>query len=319
MPPLWTFNTVVVRGAIRPRLTCDGLQLQPGITAVLGESGAGKSTFLNLLVGFARPDSGELCAALPMGADRLPLFWVPQNDGLWPHLNVVEHLDAVRRAEDETSEALLDRMELSGLEKRQIDELSVGERSRLAVARAVAADAWVTVLDEPLAHVDRARRGPLWRHVLARAASGNASVVFATHSPRMVLGHATRVILLREGRVLAEGCVEDLYWRPATRDIAEALGPVNWFEVGDAARWLPGAEEGRNYRPSELQLDVAEQGAPLRVEALHFSGETTTVELWHEPSGERRGFTLHTGSLPTVGCPVHLICRPSVNPEGASC
>ena len=59
MPPLWTCEGVVVKGATRPRLTCDGLQIESGITAVLGESGAGKSTLLNLLVGFARPDAGR--------------------------------------------------------------------------------------------------------------------------------------------------------------------------------------------------------------------------------------------------------------------
>ena len=70
MPPLWTVDGVVVKGATRPRLRCDGLEIQPGITAVLGESGAGKSTLLNLLVGFERPDAGTLGAVLPADSDH---------------------------------------------------------------------------------------------------------------------------------------------------------------------------------------------------------------------------------------------------------
>jgi iron(III) transport system ATP-binding protein len=310
MPPLWRVDGVVVKGATRPRLSCDGLQIQPGITAVLGESGAGKSTLLNLLVGFDRPDAGTLRAVLPADPARLELFWAPQNEGLWPHLTGAEHVSTVRGSTTESTAALLQSMELDGLEARHVADLSVGEQSRLAIARAVAADAAVTVLDEPFAHVDRARRGLLWQRVVARAKSTSSSLVFATHSPRMVLGYAARVVLLRDGAVIAEGAVDALYWHPATPAIAEALGPVNWLAAGEAAVWLPGGAEDRNYRPCELQLEAADADAPLRVEREQFGGEVSEVTLVHVASGRQRCFHLLPGIQLPSGSPVRLSVRP---------
>ena len=318
MPPLWTIDGVVVKGATRFRLSCDGLQIQPGITAVLGESGAGKSTLLNLLVGFERPDVGALEATLPADSDRLVLFWAPQNEGLWPHLSVAEHVASVRRADGDATTDLLQSMELGGLEARHVADLSVGEQSRLAIARAVAADAAVTVLDEPFAHVDRARRGLLWQRVVAHARRASSSLVFATHSPRMVLGFADRVILLRDGAVIAEGAVDALYWHPATPAIAEALGPVNWLDADEAAVWFPGSAEARNYRPCQLQLEAAEADAPLRIVHEQFGGEVSEVTLRHTPSGRQRCFHLLPGIQFPSGSSVRLVQRPCRTAGGAA-
>jgi iron(III) transport system ATP-binding protein len=318
MQPIWTREDVVVNGITSPRLVCDRLSISAGITAVLGESGAGKSTLLNLLVGFIRPDSGHIQKACPEGDGRLPLFWVPQNEGLWPHLSVGEHLATVQSRAAADVEAELQAMELGGLGSRAVDTLSVGEQSRLAVARTVAADAWVTVMDEPFAHVDRSRRTDLWRRVLKRARAGDASVVFASHSARMVLGHADRAILIREGRVVCEGSVDALYWQPATREIAAALGPVNWLSAGEAALWLPEATEERNYRPCELRLDVVETGGPLQVAEERFCGETTEVTLRHEPTGDQRCFSLMPGSDVMPGACVRLVYVPRSQSGGLS-
>ena len=311
MQPIWNLEEVHVYGSDRPRLRCDRLTVLPGVTAVMGESGAGKSTLLNLLVGFASPDAGRVRVSLPHKNGRLPLFWVPQNDGLWPHLTVWEHLAAVKAGADKLQcEEVLKELNLEGLAERRVESLSVGEQSRLAVSRAVMAYASVTVFDEPLSHVDRLRRSLHWSNVLGRARDAGLSVVFATHTAQMVLGHADRVILLREGCVQFEGTVDDLYWRPANADAAAALGAVNWLEHGEAALWLPGASESCNYRPTELMLEAAPAGSPLRLEGVHFGGDVTEVNLCHERSGQRRTFSVLTTSLPAQGRPVRLSHRP---------
>lgn len=319
MQPLWSFEAVEVRGSHGPRLVCDGLAIGCGITAVMGESGAGKSTLLNLLVGFVRPDGGRLCAAPPTAAQALPLFWAPQNDGLWPHLTVRGHLSAVRGGEDPPrAEDVLRALDLLALAERGVEALSVGEQSRLSTARAMCAQAAVTVLDEPLAHVDRVRRHRYWAWVVDGVRGRGGSMVYATHSPRMVLGYAERVILLREGRVLAEGAVRQLYWHPGSPEVAAVLGDANWVTAADADAWLPGSSGTRNYRPSELRLVAAGVEAPLRLEALHFRGEVTEALLRHVPSGRQRAFLLLSGSMPAAGDAVRLLPQPRDAGEGAS-
>ena len=85
---LWRLENVYVAGTVRPRLDGITVDVAPGTTAILGISGAGKTTFLNLLCGFGRPHRGRVEHLLPQTDGRLPLFWVPQNDGLWPHRTV---------------------------------------------------------------------------------------------------------------------------------------------------------------------------------------------------------------------------------------
>ena len=79
---LWTLDRVTLGRRLRDVT----LTIERGVTAVLGHSGAGKTSLLNLLVGFESADSGEVSARFDRGAHARPLFWAPQDDGLWPHL-----------------------------------------------------------------------------------------------------------------------------------------------------------------------------------------------------------------------------------------
>ncbi|HEX9047799.1 MAG TPA: ATP-binding cassette domain-containing protein, partial [Verrucomicrobiae bacterium] len=88
---LWQLENV----GLAQRLQSVTLRIEPGVTAVLGHSGAGKTSLLNLLVGFENSTAGKLQADLPRGSHRIPLFWVPADGGLWPHLTVAEHIAAV--------------------------------------------------------------------------------------------------------------------------------------------------------------------------------------------------------------------------------
>jgi iron(III) transport system ATP-binding protein len=274
------------------RLDDVSVRLRPGVTAVLGPSGAGKTTLLNLLVRFERPDAGSVTSRVERGAHSLPLYWVPQDGGLWPHLSVREHLETVLpdRAQAGRADGLLEAFDLTPRAAARPDELSMGERARLAVARALAADAAVLVMDEPLAHVDQARAPGYWRSIREELRAGDASLIFATHSARLVLGEAQRVICIGAGRLLYEGEVERLYREPKTRQQAELLGDVNWLEDGEAQRWLGASANGRPcYRPEQVEVARAEAG-PLVVRACRFMGSVAEAEVEDERTGERRRF-----------------------------
>ena len=274
------------------RLDAVSAQVLPGVTAVLGPSGAGKTTLLNLLVGFERPDAGTVSSRVERGNHSLPLFWVPQDGGLWPHLSVREHVEAVlpEGAEAGRASDLLAAFDLTHRAAARPDELSMGERARVAVARALAADAALLVMDEPLAHVDQARAPGYWRTIREHLRAGGASLVFATHSARLVLGEAERVICIGAGRLLYEGEVERLYREPQTRQQAELLGDVNWLEEAEARRWLGATANGRAcYRPEQVEVVHAEDG-PLVVRACRFMGSVAEAEVEDERTGEVRRF-----------------------------
>ena len=132
---LWHLEEVRVEGWARPRLDVAGLDIPRGITAVLGISGAGKTTLLNLLCGFTRPDRGRVDCFLARNNCRLPLFWVPQNDGLWPHRTARAHMEQVQNGEARSPRDWLADFNLDDHAAKTPEQLSHGERNRLAAAR----------------------------------------------------------------------------------------------------------------------------------------------------------------------------------------
>jgi ABC-type multidrug transport system ATPase subunit len=289
---LWELHGVRLNGGARPRLADVTLQVRSGVTAVLGCSGAGKTSLLNLLVGFEKPDAGRLLRLLPSRGGRLPLYWVPQRGGLWPHRTVREHLAAVLpgAAPPDGVDRLLAELDIAHRAGACPGELSMGEQARLAVARALAADPAVLVMDEPLAHVDVAGADRCWLAVRRCAAQRAISLIYATHVPRTVLGEAGHVVCLREGRLIYEGEVDELYLRPPTREAAEALGEVNWLEPAEEATWLSAGADGRRcYRPEHLVLRAEETG-PLVVRDHRAKGPLAESELEHPATGQVRRF-----------------------------
>jgi ABC-type multidrug transport system ATPase subunit len=281
--PLWELREVV----LGRRLRGVSLAIGRGVTAVLGHSGAGKTSLLNVLVGFEAPDAGVCEGPMVSGAWRRPVFWAPQDDGLWPHLTVREHLallDAGRAT------GLLEDFDLAGRAGVLPRVLSRGERARLAVARALAADAAVLVMDEPLAHVDPARAGRYWTVIRQHIERQGASLVFATHAPAAVLGEAGNVICLKDGTVQYAGGVEALYRTPATSELAGCLGEANWLEAADARLWLQ-AERVAPWclRPEQVCVVPAEDGL-FTVVMARFRGSVAEVRLSHSVGGVERTF-----------------------------
>ncbi|HEX9048553.1 MAG TPA: hypothetical protein VF988_16105, partial [Verrucomicrobiae bacterium] len=170
------------------------------------------------------------------------------------------------------------------------DTLSAGEKARLSVARALAAEAAALVMDEPLVHVDPSRTGKYWQFIRRQVRERRMSLIFSTHSPRAVLAEAQRVICLREGRVQYDGDVESLYWRAASPELAACLGEANWIEPGEARLWLQRDESApRCFRPEQISVQ-SDSESPFVVESSRFQGAVAEVEVRHEPTGAVRSF-----------------------------
>jgi iron(III) transport system ATP-binding protein len=312
---IWRLRDVTLAGRTSPRLdhiTCD---IPRGITAVLGASGAGKTSLLNVLVGVEGRESRverrepektgvrDSSLALVSRLSSLDLFWSPPDHGLWPQRTVRAHLTAVQPVSGtlpsvpDTFSHLLNDFGLLSLADAYPGTLSLGERSRLSVARAVASGARVLVLDEPFAHVDGPLRARLWLALRDAVRRQRQSVVLATHHPDVALALADQVICLDAGRVLTTGVPSDLYHRPPNRTVAELFGPCNWLEANDIPVWLPDATTAC-VRPEQLAIEPAAT-TPLRVESAIFCGDHEQVQLRHDPTGRRRRF-LHRPSAPKL-------------------
>ena len=266
--PLWQLDRVSLGAA---RLSEVSLEIPAGVTAVIGWSGAGKTSLLNLLAGFEKPDSGAISGAPAVA-------WVPHNAGLWPHCTAREHL-ALAQGHERDIEMLLNAFDFGGRTDARPHELSQGEQSRLAVARALVMNFEVLIMDEPLAHVDPARSGKYWRVIRETLATRGASLVFSTHSPEMVLGEAERVICLEEGRAIHLGAARDLYDAPPTEKLMSFLGTGNWFTPDAAKEWL-GMDCPAPFclGPERIVIDRDESG-PFIVSSSRFRGSHSETEL----------------------------------------
>ena len=221
------------------------------VTAVIGPSGSGKTTLLWILAGLLPPKSGRvvLCDSpdqaptngQPADFASLRLGMVFQGSALWEHLTVEEHLRLVlagkglarserRRRVDET----LARLRLTDLRRRRPGQLSGGERRRLAIARALAADPQWLLLDEPLVHLDGPARADLFELLRQTLAGTRAGVIMATHHAAEAMRLADEIVVLADGAVAQTGPPEEVYRRPASLDVARMLGPASEL-AGDAA------------------------------------------------------------------------------------
>jgi len=269
------------QASLGERLSRISLTIGRGTTALVGRSGAGKSSLLNLLVGLERPDAGSLRSS---GAS---LFWVPQDFGLWHHLTVAEHLTLVGCA---APAALLESFDIGALADRQPAQLSLGEQARLAVARALAARPQVLVMDEPLAQIDPARAGGYWDLVLEQVAERGVSLIFASHEPQWVIGVADQLICLERGQLQYAGDPQRLYHDPPTEQLAWCLGESNWLAPEELQLWLGEREsKARCYRPEQLRVE-ADAAGPLVVQSSRFKGSVAEITVRHTASGATRTF-----------------------------
>jgi putative spermidine/putrescine transport system ATP-binding protein len=211
-------------------------EVRPGeLVALVGASGSGKTTTLRIVAGYEQPDSGRVLYdgqdITRLGPSRRDFGMVFQHYALFPHMSVVENvafgLEArgVGRAErTQRAGAALDRVGLGGKSARMVQQLSGGEQQRVALARAAVIDPRLLLLDEPLSNLDPTLRQSTRDELRTTLKESKAPALFVTHDQDDAFAIADRIVLLSRGRVLQDGSPEDLYDRPATRDVAMFIG-----------------------------------------------------------------------------------------------
>jgi ABC-type sugar transport system ATPase subunit len=281
------------------------------IVALVGQNGSGKSTLVKVLTGIYEPDPG---GEITLGA---PVHVIHQDLGLIPQLNTVENLDLVRRHgartlapiarrdEAEHARRLLEQFDASFDVTVPIAALTPAERTIVAIARAF--DGWespqgLLILDEPTAALHSDEVGRLFNAV-RRAAAQGAGVVFVSHRLDEVMDLADRVVVLRDGRVVADAPVAKLDQKELVRLIvgaALAEGAARAAcETGDCALSVRGLAGGL---VSELDLDVG-AGEVVGVAGILGSGREHLAALIFGAQPRSAGDVVVAGSALPVGDP----------------
>ena len=217
------------------------LDVAPGeFLAIMGESGAGKTTILRLIAGLERPDSGDIYIAgewmndVPVG--RRPVQMIFQSLALWPHLKVMDdrhysNLSFPLKIRRWSKDRIWDRVRgvtaRVGLNEelfpRRPDELSGGERQRVALARAMVTDTKIFLMDEPLNSLDPISRPKMRSEIRRLHDELRATTVFVTHSLGDAMAMADRIAVMKDGQIVQVGTHEQLIETPAHPYITELL------------------------------------------------------------------------------------------------
>jgi len=222
----------------QPVLHPTTLAFQPGrTTVVVGPSGCGKTTLLRLLLGLTTPDSGTVTldnvqvSAKNAEALRHRVGYVIQDGGLFPHLTARDNVTLLARFLGKPAADMQRRLrELTDLVQIPLDmlerypkNLSGGQRQRVALMRALMLDPPVLLMDEPLGALDPMIRFGLQHDLRAIFARLSKTVVMVTHDMHEAAYFAQEIVLMREGRVLQRGSLEDLLEHPAEPFVTEFI------------------------------------------------------------------------------------------------
>ena len=224
------------------------LEAEAGSTLVLvGESGAGKSTILNLLAGLLAPDRGRITLdgttyfdgerRIDVPVYARPIAYVFQEYALFPHLSVFENAAFGLRAQGGVPDRVirqrvsrtLERLGIAELAPRRPRSLSGGQQQRLALARALVLEPKLLLLDEPLAALDLQTRREVRTELRRILTELPCVTLFVTHSPLEALAFGSRIAVIEDGRIVQRGTRDDLLRHPRTGYVAELMG-VNFFQ-----------------------------------------------------------------------------------------
>jgi molybdate transport system ATP-binding protein len=245
----------------------------PGITILFGPSGAGKTTLLDCVAGLVRPDSGRIATRekvlfdSALGVNLPPqsrkVGYVFQDLALFPHLTVEANVDyGLSRLgsgqRKERSAAILESLRIAHLRSRRPGQISGGERQRVALARALVIDPEILLLDEPLAALDVVTKSKIVDDLRAWNQEHGVPIVYVTHSREEVFALGERVIVLENGRAIAQGTPHQVMSAPRMETVAQLAGFENVFDAAVIA-----VHEERGTMVCQLSGSTVEIETPL--------------------------------------------------------
>lgn len=247
---------------------------------ILGPSGCGKTTILNLIGGFIRQDSGEILLngenVEHLYPEDRPFSTVFQNYALFSNYNVIDNvmygIKYFRKIKGKkVREMAMDYLSMVGLKEhaeKPITQLSGGQQQRVALARGLATNPKMLLLDEPLSNLDAKLRVDMREEIKTLQEKYHLSMLFVTHDQEEALYMSDKIIVMDKGNIVQIGTPKEVYLHPKNRYVASFLGESNFIE-----------EDGELYliRPEDIAID--KDGEDAEIKTVAFLGDTKDMLL----------------------------------------
>ncbi len=313
------------------------------VTCLLGPSGCGKSTTLRMIAGVERPDVGRVwidgvevfgpSRNVPPEGRGVGLMF--QDIALFPHLTVAGNIGFGLRGDKAARVGeLLEKVGLTGFDRKYPHELSGGEQQRVALARALAPHPRVMLMDEPFSGLDNRLRDGIRDETLEVLKAEGAAVLLVTHEPDEAMRMADEIALMRDGRIVQQGAPYNVYNAPVDRAAAAFFSDINVIkgvskgaltETPFGAFLTPGQAEGAAVeiviRPQHLKIDfdragrgpnpTAVDGTPARgtVQRARYLGRESLVDFRMDFDGSVLTTSVPGVFLPKAGTVLWLMIR----------
>ncbi len=257
--------------------------------AIIGESGSGKSTLLKAIYGLLQLDAGSVrwngTKVLGPNFNLIPgenyMKYVSQDFDLMPFTtvfeNVAEYLSVFEMDKHQARvDELLNTVAMTAFANAKVKDLSGGQKQRVALAKALAQESDILLLDEPFSSIDQFKKYELRHKLFPYLKERGVTIITATHDPEDVLGFADKVLVLKDGVQIAHEPTRKLYDRPKEKYVASLFGLVNELPIKMLKEYAETDAKILVY-PHEFQISK-ESGVEVYVVKSHFKGSTYLIE-----------------------------------------
>lgn len=245
---------------------------------IAGETGSGKSTLLRIMAGLEQPDSGTVVLndeTVKGPADNLvpghpEIAYLSQHFELPKFLRVAQVLEYASNVTDAYRKRITSVCKIKHLLTRKTDQLSGGEKQRIAIARLLMTHPQVLLLDEPYSHLDTGLKATLKEVVAQISTTLGVTCVLVSHHPEDTLPWANRVVVMKKGVLVQQGTPHEVYHQPKNEYVARLFGEYNLIDASLARLLGKSNLKGKFLRPEQLQLTKKKTGKWLVSDVAYY-------------------------------------------------
>ncbi|AMC11292.1 ABC transporter ATP-binding protein [Lutibacter profundi] len=256
--------------------------------AIVGESGCGKSTLLEIIYGLLHLDKGAVYwnekKLLGPNFKLIPgedfMKYLPQDFDLMPYITVEENIGKNISSLDPNKQQrileLLEVVDMNDFSKTKVKNLSGGQKQRVAIAKVIAKEPEILLLDEPFSHIDNFRKNKLRRSLFKYLKSKNITCIVATHDTTDALSFADEILVIRDGKLIAKNSPEQLYKNPKSGYVASFFNEINEIPSSEIDSNITSEKTILAY-PNEIKI-VKKSAIKATVISSYFKGNHYLIE-----------------------------------------